>query len=65
MPKSNGRPKDRMRKTPQVDQVKHCACGGKATKFGQCVRCMDNPISQAILQVNGIYLPNRKERRAW
>lgn len=43
MPKSNGRPKDRMRKTPKPDTQQVCVCGGKATKYGVCVRCLDDP----------------------
>ena len=63
MPKSNGRPKNRQRKTPKVVVEARCPrCGGKPTKLGLCVRCLDDPINTALLQTQGIYLPTRTER---
>jgi hypothetical protein len=63
MPKSNGRPLNRRRKTPRLNDRKQvCSCGGVATKYGKCVRCLDDPTTRLILQASGIYLPSRKER---
>lgn len=60
MPKSNGRPKNRLRKTPKPNSCqKTCACGGKATKYGVCIRCLDDPTRRVMLQAHGIYLPSR------
>lgn len=63
MPKSNGRPKDRQPKVQQAKAVSTCPCGGKATRFGVCVRCLDNPPNVLQLQAIGLYLPDRKQRR--
>ena len=65
MPKSNGRPLNRRRKTPKVNRPEPtCSCGGKATRFGLCVRCLDYPMSSLVLQANHIYLPSRADRRS-
>jgi hypothetical protein len=64
MPKSNGRPANRRRKSPRVDSRQaQCSCGAKATKYGKCIRCLDVPLTRIMLQAHGIYLPSRKERR--
>ena len=65
MPKSKGRPLNRRRKTPKPEsKMPLCACGGKATKFGKCIRCLDAPLTSLALQAYGVYLPSRAERRA-
>jgi len=66
MPKSNGRPPERLRKSPRIDSMQErCSCGRKAAKYGKCVRCLDDPLMSAFLQSVGIYLPRRKDRRTW
>lgn len=64
MPKSNGRPKNRLRKTPKLRsyQVK-CHCGKRATQYGMCQACLDKPLNRVILQAHGIYLPSKDQRR--
>lgn len=66
MPKSNGRPKNRQRKTPKRARTEAlCVCGGKATRYGVCVRCLDSPLATMELQARGVYLPSRKQRRTY
>lgn len=61
MPRSNGRPADRRRKTPKPPAPR-CMCGGKPTKYGCCVRCLDSTVATMQLQTMGVYLPSRTER---
>lgn len=62
MPRSNGRPKDRQQKQAAKGEIQRCICGGKATRFGVCVRCLDAPVHNLQLQAMGIYPPSRKQR---
>ena len=65
MPRSSGRPLNRRPEHPKpAAQPALCPCGGKATRYGRCVRCLDDPLSNLILQAHGVYLPTRAERRA-